>query len=103
MTPFKFFYGQKALLVASYLLNTSKVHEVDYILHSREAILHIVKDNLVLAQNRINLQVDQHHLEHSFAKGDQFFLHLKPYKKTCLKDIIHQKLAPKFYGSYTII
>jgi hypothetical protein len=38
-----------------------------------------------------------------FCKGDQVFLHLQPYKQTSLKDKIHQKLAPKFYGPYKII
>jgi hypothetical protein len=48
-------------------------------------------------------QVDQHHSECHFEEGDQVFLHLQPYKKTSLKEKSHQKLAPKFYGPYTIL
>jgi hypothetical protein len=50
-----------------------------------EAILHTLKENLVMAQNRMKLQANQGHSERQFAKGDQVFLHLQPYKKTSLK------------------
>jgi hypothetical protein len=103
MTPYEVVYGQKPLLVTSYLLGTSKVHVVDNTLHTREAILHTLKDNLVMAQNRMKQQANQHHSKCSFVEGDQVFLHLQPYKQTSLKDKIHQKLAPKFYGPYKII
>jgi hypothetical protein len=61
MTPYEVVYGQKPLSVTSYLPGTSKVQAVDHTLHTREAILHILKDNLVMAQNRMKQQVDQHH------------------------------------------
>jgi hypothetical protein len=48
-------------------------------------------------------QEDQGHYEHQFAEGDQVFLRLQPYKKTSLKPDHCQKLAPKFYGPYTIL
>lgn len=70
MTPYEIVYGQKPLLVASYLLGTSKVHEVDRTLHIGEAILCTLKDNLVMAQNRMKQQVDQHLSECSFIEGD---------------------------------
>jgi hypothetical protein len=37
-----------------------------------------------------------------FVEGDHVFLRLQPYKKTSLKDDHCKKLAPKFYGPYTI-
>ena len=48
-------------------------------------------------------QADQCHSERQFAKGDQVFLRLQPYKQTSLKAEHCQKLAPKFYGPYTIL
>jgi hypothetical protein len=62
-----------------------------------------LKDNLVLAQNRMKQQADQGHFERQFVEGDQVFLHLQPYKKTSLKAKHFQNLSPKFYGPYTII
>jgi hypothetical protein len=46
-----------------------------------------------------------HHvrLECQFTKGDLVFFHLQPYKQTSLKVEHFQKLAPNFYGPYTIL
>ena len=48
-------------------------------------------------------QVDQGRSERQFAEGDQVFLQLQLYKKTSLKAKQCQKLAPKFYGPYTVL
>jgi len=56
-----------------------------------------------MAQNRMKQQVDQGHSERQFAEGDQVFLLLQPYKQTSLKVDHCQKLAPKFYGPYTML
>ena len=103
MTPYATVYGQKPLSMTSYLLGPSNNHELDRTLHTREAILHTLKANLVMAQNKIKKQIDHHRLEHSFTEGDQEFLRLRPYKQASLKDKIPQKLTPKFFGPYKII
>ena len=41
--------------------------------------------------------------ENQFAEGDHVCLWLQPYKKNSLKAEHCQKLAPKFYGPYTIL
>lgn len=43
-------------------------------------ILHTLKDNLVLAPNYMNQQVDQHLSEYHFEEGDHVFLYLQFYK-----------------------
>jgi hypothetical protein len=73
------------------------------ILQYTEGILCTLKENLVMAQNRMKHQVDQGHFERQFVEGDQVFLHLQPYKQTSLKADHCQKFAPKFYGPYTIL
>jgi hypothetical protein len=69
----------------------------------REAILRTLKENLVMAHNRMKQQENQGRSEHQFVEGDQVFLRLQPYKKTSLKADHCQKLSPKFYGPYTIL
>jgi hypothetical protein len=103
MTPFEAVYGQKPPSVLSYLPGTSKVQAVDQTLTVREDILRTLKENLVMAQNRMKQQADQGRSERQFAEGDQVFLRLQPYKKTSLKAEHCQKLAPKFYGPYTVL
>jgi hypothetical protein len=56
-----------------------------------------------MAQNHMKQQADQGCSEHQFAEGDQVFLRLRPYKKTSPKVEHCQKLAPKFYGPYTVL
>jgi hypothetical protein len=56
-----------------------------------------------MAQNRMKQQADQGHSECQFAEGDHVFLRLQPYKQNSLKAEHCQKLAPKFYGPYTIL
>jgi hypothetical protein len=82
MTPFEAIYGQKPPTVLSYLLGTSKVQAVDQTLTFREDILRTLQENLVMAQTRMKQQADQGRSERQFAKGDQVFLRLQPYKQT---------------------
>ena len=46
---------------------------------------------------------DQHYSKRTFQVGDMVFLHLQPYKQSSLKLKGHQKLAPKFYGTYKFL
>jgi AraC-like DNA-binding protein len=103
MTPFEAVYGQNPPSVLSFFPGVSKVQAVDQTLIVREAIIRTLKENLVMAHNRMKQQADQGHSERQFAEGDQVFLRLQPYKQNSLKADHCQKLAPKFYGPYTIL
>ena len=56
-----------------------------------------------MAQNHMKQQADQGRSERQFAEGDQVFLRLQPYKQTSLKAEHCHKVAPKFYGPYTVL
>jgi hypothetical protein len=103
MTHFEAVYGQNPPFFLSYMSGVSKVQEVDQRLTFREAIIHTLKQNLVMDHNCMKKQVDQGRLECQFVGGDQVFLRMKPYKKTSLKAEHCQKLAPKFYGPYIVL
>jgi hypothetical protein len=67
------------------LKGTTKVQAVeDHIGHQQE-VLKLLKENLVMEQNRMKQQVDQHHSEREFEVGDWVFLRLQPYKQMSLK------------------
>jgi hypothetical protein len=85
MTPFEAVYGQKPPSVLSYLPGVLKVQAVDQTLTVREVVLRTLKENLVMAQNRMKQQANQGRFERQFAKGDQVFLRLQPYKQNSLK------------------
>jgi hypothetical protein len=85
MTPFKALYGQKPPFVLSYMSSVSKVQAVDQTLTVQEAIICTLKENLVMAHNRMKQQDNQGRLERQFIEGDHLFLRLQPYKQTSLK------------------
>jgi hypothetical protein len=70
MNPFEAVYGQKPPSIISYLPGVSKVQVVDQTLTVREAILRTLKENLVMAHNRMKQQEDKGQSECQFEEGD---------------------------------
>jgi hypothetical protein len=80
MSPFMALYGYHPPSITSPLKGNAKVQAVeDHIWHQQE-VLKLLKDNLVITQNRMKQQADQHHSEREFEVGDWVFLRLQPYK-----------------------
>lgn len=52
---------------------------VEQSLLDKDKILSILKSNLVLAQNRMKVQVDKHRIGREFAMRDLVYLKLVPY------------------------
>jgi hypothetical protein len=100
MTPYEAVYGQQPPTITTYLPGTSKVQSIDTMLQGRTTTLAALKDNLLMAQNRMKQQEDQHRSERVFQEGDQVFLRLQTYKQTSLKNQGHRELEPKFYGPF---
>eukprot|EP00253_Pinus_taeda_P002763 PITA_02763 len=82
----------------------SKVQAVEHHIEHQQQVLQLLKDNLVLAQNRMKEQADQHRSERSFVVGDWVFLRLQTYKQMSLKQAKKDnKLSPKYYGPYKVL
>ena len=97
-------YGYQPPSITSYLRENSKVQAVEQHIEHQQQVLQLLKDNLVLAQNRMKQQADQHRSERSFDVGDWVFLRLQPYKQMSLKQAKKDnKLSPKYYGSYKVL
>ena len=69
-TPFEALYGYPPPRLMDYVPRTTKVEAVDMHLRSRQQILSLLKHNLVLAQERMMLQIDRHRSEGSFEVGE---------------------------------
>jgi hypothetical protein len=67
--------------LASYLPGTSKIHAIDSTLHTKEAILCKLKENLAMDQNRMNQQAEQHRSKHSYEEGYIFVFTFNPIYK----------------------
>ena len=77
---------------------------MEHHIEHQQHVLQLLKDNLVLAQNRMKQQADQHRSERSFDVGDWVFLWLQPYKQMSLKQAKKDnKLSPNYYGLYKVL
>eukprot|EP00253_Pinus_taeda_P018229 PITA_18229 len=88
MTPFMILWVSNTI-ITSYLRGNSKVQAVEHHIEHQKQVLQLLKDNLVLAQNRMKQEVDQHHSERSFEVASR----LHPvFHVSCLKRVIGDKL-----------
>jgi hypothetical protein len=100
MSPFLALYGHHPPSITSPLKWNTKVQAVKEHIGNKQEVLKLLKDNLVMAQNRMKQQADQHHSE----VGDWVFLRIQPYKQISLKrQNKDNKLAPKYYGPYKVL
>ena len=53
---------------------------VDQLLHARQDLIALLKQNLVLAQARMKVQANQHKSDKSFGVGDWVYLKREPYR-----------------------
>ena len=58
-------YGYQPPSITSYLRENSKVQAVEHHIEHQQ-VFQLLKDNLVLAQNRMKQQADQHRSESKF-------------------------------------
>jgi hypothetical protein len=102
MTPFQALYGYPPPSWKELSINQTKVASVKEILDESQKVVQILKENLVIARNRMKQQIDQHRTEREFEIGEWVFVRLQPYKQLSLKQQGNNKLALKYYEPYQI-
>jgi len=100
MTPFVALYGYHPPKLLDYIPGTTQVAIVDQLLHARQDLITLLKQNLVLAQAKMKVQVDQHRFDKSFGVGDWVYLKLEPYRQHSLRVKGFTKLSPRIYGLF---
>ena len=103
LTPFKSLFGLPPPRLLDYILGTTKVNNVDVQLRTRQQLLALLKQNLVVAQERMKLNADKHRTEREFAKEDWAYLRLLSYKQKSMKQKHMGKLSPRYYGPFQIL
>jgi hypothetical protein len=102
MTPFQAIYGYEPPSWKELTTSHIKVALLKDHLDQNQKILHLLKENLTVARNRMKQQADQNQTKREFEVGEWVFVRLQPYKTLSLKQHGKNKLAPKFYGPYQI-
>uniref|UniRef100_A0A2N9H8H7 RNA-directed DNA polymerase n=1 Tax=Fagus sylvatica TaxID=28930 RepID=A0A2N9H8H7_FAGSY len=102
LTPFEAVYGRPPPSVHRYEYGSTAVAQVDNSLRERDNILQLLKENLVVAQNRMKTNADKHRREQEFDVGQWVYLKLQPFRQNSVRDRGKMKLSPRFYGPYQL-
>ena len=100
ITPFEPMYGRPPPTYVVYIPDESSVVVVDQSLRERDAMIRLLKANLIQAQARMKAYADQRRSKKTFEVGDMVFLRLQPYKQTTVAFKGNRKLSPQFFGPY---
>jgi hypothetical protein len=73
------------------------------VLRNREQILSLLQHNMKNARQRMKKYADLRRSERNLVIGQQVYLRLQPYRQTSVAYCRALKLAPRFYGPFTII
>ncbi|KAI5324163.1 hypothetical protein L3X38_033236 [Prunus dulcis] len=102
MSPYEALYGVPLPIVHQYLQGTSLVQAIDQTLHQHDQLVASLCTNMLQAQNRMKLYVDQHRTEREFNIGDWVYLRIQPYRQTSIAAPKNFKLSPEYYGPYQV-
>lgn len=103
MIPFKALHGYDAPSFNDSVFWDKKAHIAnDWIQESKDS-LRVLKENIHDAQNRQNMYIDQHRIEHNFEVGDLIFLRLQTYRQSTLKKSGAENMKPRFHGPYKVL
>ena len=80
MSPFIELYGYYPSSITLPLKGNIKAQVVEDHIGNQQEVLKLLKDNLVMAQNRMKQKTYQYHNEREFEVGDWVFFRLQPYK-----------------------
>jgi hypothetical protein len=103
MSPFEAVYGTPPTWLLSYVPGTTVVESVDTLLRSRALLITLLRQNLQQAQHHMKKFADVRRSECHFEVGKQVYLRLQPYHQNSVATRKTLKLAPRFYGPYTIL
>ncbi|GJX45785.1 ty3-gypsy retrotransposon protein [Tanacetum coccineum] len=103
MTPFQALYGRLPLHLIPYPPGSSKVEAVEALLVERDDLLRQLRENLLAAKNRMEVQANRKRRDVEFNVGDRVLVKLQPYRQSTLAKRHSNKLAKKFYGPYEVV
>ncbi|KAD7479631.1 hypothetical protein E3N88_02767 [Mikania micrantha] len=102
-TPFSVVYGRPPPPVTPYVVGETKNADLEQQLLDRDAMLKILRGQLLKVQDRMRTQANTKRRDVSFEVDDYVFLKIQPYRQKSLAKHRNEKLAPRFYGPYRVL
>lgn len=101
-TPFEVVYGRTPPRLLTDCPGLSKIEAVDQELLLRDQVLQTLRQRRAHTQNVMKAKYDSSHWDFQFQVGDQVLLRLQPYRQGSVASRGNEKLAPRFYGPFTV-
>lgn len=102
MSPFQAVYGRTPPKIIDYRAENSNVEAVGVLLKQRDQLLHELRINLQVAQERMKRYADLKRRSYEFDEGSWVWLRLQPYRQNLVNRGTCFKLAKRYYGPFMI-
>lgn len=103
LSPFQVMFGKLPPSIPSYIAGSSSIDACDFVLQSRDEILHLLRKNLSKAQLQMTRNANKHRREVQFAVGSWVYVKLQPYRQVSLSGNKYHKLSKRYYGPYLVL
>ncbi|KAF5763515.1 putative nucleotidyltransferase, Ribonuclease H [Helianthus annuus] len=103
MTPFEILYGRKPPSVSRFVKDSTGNSIIAAQLIERDAILQLLKTNLLKAQDRRTLAANKHRRDVQFQVGDWVYVKLQPFRQNSVRLQRHYKLGRRYFGPYQAV
>lgn len=103
MTPFEALYHYPPPTVGEFDITKEMCPAAQLTVTEREHMMQQLKNNLLVAQNRMKVYADQHRTDRHYKVGDMVYIRIQPYRQNAFGIRGSLKLRSKYYGPFKIL